>query len=345
MELGGDFELDVTQLRDVDDHLFNYLESYDTVYTDSGRSALRLLKRMLPKGNVLLPAYICESVIKEFREDYEITFYGIKRDFSVDLEDLKKKLDEQVAVVYLMHYFGGLQEDSVLEYLKEMKQKDRFIIIEDTTHSIFTRSHTIGDYCICSLRKWFPIMDGGVLYALTQLPVVTCELKSEQPSKRLDAMVLKHLYINEGLDCNALYRSIFLETEHQLDEQEDVYGMSPLSQVILKGISISEMCEKRRLNYEAVAMFLADKKWKSALTGGEIVPLAYPVYVSDRNRFRNYLIDHQIYCAVHWPLEGTELENHSDAKWISDHILSFPIDQRYDELHMKYLEAVINNYE
>ena len=64
MEVGGDFELDVTQLKDVDDHLFNYLESYDTVYTDSGRSALRLLKRTLPKGKVLLPAYICESVIK-----------------------------------------------------------------------------------------------------------------------------------------------------------------------------------------------------------------------------------------------------------------------------------------
>ena len=84
---------------------------------------------------------------------------------------------------------------------------------------------------------------------------------------------------------------------------------------------------------------------KPALMIDDFVPLTFPVYVTDRDMFRKYLIEHQIYCAVHWPLEGTELEGNSDAEWISDHILSLPIDQRYGVSHLKYLKSVIDGYE
>lgn len=345
MELGGDFELDATKLRDVDDHIFDYLGSYDTIYTDSGRSAIRLLNTVLPKGKILLPAYICESVIKEFRENYDIEFYGINLDFTIDLDDLTAKIAKQVDVFYLMHYFGTLQTEHVLDLLKEKKQESGFVIVEDTTHSIFTSPRTVGDYCICSLRKWFPVLDGGVLYASTELPISDKELSFKQPSKRLDAMILKKWYINGQLDCNTLYRTIFSEEEHRLGEQTDIYKMSLLSQAILKGISISEICTKRRQNYEEAARFLSDKKMKPALMIDDFVPLTFPVYVTDRDMFRKYLIEHQIYCAVHWPLEGTELEGNSDAEWISDHILSLPIDQRYGVSHLKYLKSVIDGYE
>ena len=83
---------------------------------------------------------------------------------TIDIDDLKSKMDSQVTVVYLMHYFGSVQNNEVLKYLENTKKKRGYTIIEDTTHSIFTKKRTVGDYCVCSLRKWFPITDGGVLY-------------------------------------------------------------------------------------------------------------------------------------------------------------------------------------
>lgn len=39
-----------------------------------------------------------------------------------------------------------------------------FSIVEDTTHSVFSVRRTIGDLCVCSLRKWFALPGGGALY-------------------------------------------------------------------------------------------------------------------------------------------------------------------------------------
>lgn len=344
MELGGDFELDVSQLKKTENHIFNYLESYHTIYVNSGRNAIRLLRAALPKGKVLLPAYICESVIKEFRENGVVEFYKINPDFSIDLEDLKSKIDEQVSVFYLMHYFGALQTESILEYVLEQKRAYQFVVVEDTTHSIFTKRCTVGDYCVCSLRKWFPIMDGGVLYSAGDLSVVDAELRPVAPSEKLDAMILKKMYIKHQLECNSLYRAIFSKEESRMDEQPEIFSMSELSRAILKGISLAELRERRKRNYKELYSFLLRLKIRPILGEGDFVPLCCPIYVDRRDALRAYLIEHQIYCAVHWPLQGTELEYNQDAKCIAERILSFPIDQRYDMQYMKYLETVMERY-
>ena len=77
MELGSNFELDLTQSEYKKDNIFNYLNDYYTVYTDSGRSAIRLLNKALKKGTILLPDYICESVLDIFKNDFRICFYRI----------------------------------------------------------------------------------------------------------------------------------------------------------------------------------------------------------------------------------------------------------------------------
>ena len=114
MELGSNFELDITQLSYKQDNIFSYLKDYHAVYTDSGRSALKILDKTLKKGIVLLPAYICESVIDVYKKDNQIRFYKINRDMTIDIDDLQSKMDSQVTVVYLMHYFGSVQNQKVL---------------------------------------------------------------------------------------------------------------------------------------------------------------------------------------------------------------------------------------
>lgn len=346
MELGSEFELDISNLRNTEDTIFQYLSQYNTIYMDSGRSASAVLNMVLASGTILLPSYICESVIKVYKKQFKVDFYRVRKDFTIDLEDLGQKLNENVTAVYVMHYFGQLQEEQALKYLSEKKQQYGFTIIEDTTHSIFTRSRTIGDYCICSLRKWFPIMDGGVLYSENGLENISVKaVPPKNPSEKLEAMILKKLYIEGKVDCNELYRKIFVNAEEKLDKQKEVYQISDLSRSLLQYFSVTELIEKRKKNYRELSMVLKVNNIQMALKEDErMVPLACPVYIENRDSFRQYLSKNQVYCAVHWPLTGTELEEEEEAMNMSGSIISLPIDQRYDEEHMQYLQNIIMNY-
>lgn len=346
MELGSNFELDLTQSEYKKDNIFNYLNDYYTVYTDSGRSAIRLLNKVLKKGTILLPDYICESVLDIYKNDYKICFYKINRDMTIDIDDLQSKMDSQVTVVYLMHYFGSVQNHKVLKYLEATKKECGYTIIEDTTHSIFTKERTIGDYCVCSLRKWFPVADGGVLYTKKNVTDIwdMAEYRKNYFVDSLEAMILKKYYIQYGIDCNSIYREIFAKSEQQLDMQAEIYQISDISKSILECISIKQLQEKRKKNYCQLKGKLKNIPVKDVLSTDNFVPLVYPVYVENRNQFRQYLMENKIYCAVHWPLTGTELENDTDAVKIYENIISLPIDQRYEGMHMEYLAQVIKAY-
>ena len=94
----------------------------------------------------------------------QVTYYKLKEDFSIDLDDIKAKIQGRNTILFIMHYFGSLQKSDILSEVRSLADKNGAIIIEDITHSLFTRSQTIGDYMICSIRKWLPIPGGGSLY-------------------------------------------------------------------------------------------------------------------------------------------------------------------------------------
>ena len=69
MELGSEYSLDVSTLSKTEDTLFHYLQDqFQAAYYDSGRSAIRAFSGLLKSGDeILLPGFICESVIRCFR--------------------------------------------------------------------------------------------------------------------------------------------------------------------------------------------------------------------------------------------------------------------------------------
>ncbi len=60
MELGSEFDLDLSQLADTSDTIFTYLEDFQAIYTDSGRNALRLLSGILQGEATSFSAYVCD---------------------------------------------------------------------------------------------------------------------------------------------------------------------------------------------------------------------------------------------------------------------------------------------
>ncbi len=373
MELGSEFDLDFSQLTETSDNIFSYLKEFHALYTDSGRSALRLLSGRLAGEKILAPDYICRSVTDALPKDCKVIYYPVDRRFRIDLEQLEELIRKHSArFLYLMHYFGPLQPEDTRKRVAEWKETYGLRVIEDTTHSLFTARKTVGDYCIASLRKWFPIPDGGVLYAgerVSQRPKcqensfrLAGELEKEpvcgkdaEPlekspgfwrfaealtrkpvSRKAAAMVLKHLFLTEGFDCNAKYREIFAEEEEALNCQKGVYSMSVLSEFLLSRFPITPMCKRRRKNAAFLSKELTRLGYDIAVKAeAPEVLLALPVYAAERDRLRERLMEQRVYCAVHWPLERPAVSG--DARWMEKHMISLPIDQRYGEEELEYL--------
>lgn len=341
MEIGSEFNIAFENIEKVSDNIYRFLSDYDSIYLDSGRSAIKLVLKLISSGEILLPEYICESVIKSF-EGFKINYYKINEDFSIDVKDLKTKINKNTKALFIMHYYGSLQQEYIVSEIKDLKLQWGFMIIEDTTHCIFTKSQIIGDYCVCSLRKWFAIPDGGVLYSLNSLDI----LKSKNFSRNIDinkiyGMVLKNLYLEYGIDVNSLYRMIFCESEELLDSKMGIQRISYMSELLLNCYDIKDMINKRRNNYNTLVRMISDLDIILPMKfSSDDCPFTLPIYHSKRNDLRKYLIENKIYCAIHWPISECDYNNNIFKK-----VISLPLDQRYNYEHMKYLFEKIKQYE
>ena len=372
MELGSEFHIDLTDLSVKDNTIYTLLKSYHTFYTDYGRTAISLLYEYLQKQvrkKFLLPSYICDSVVEPFPKEV-ITFYELKENFVIDEAALNALIDTDEydgGIFYLNHYFGAVQPLDMLGRLQKLCKEHQITIIEDTTHSIFTRTRTIGDYCIASLRKWMPIPEGAVIYSMQELPEDWKALEHAKPSAKIEAMVLKKLFLGQNTaykelmdaeEINEVYRQIFVTEEERIEADKAGQGkactISDLSAFLLQCQDVIKIQENRKRN----CLFLQEQLAKHGislygqenLTGNsseilkeETIPYTALLKLKEHNRndFRKYLMEHKIYCAVHWPIEIEEQRKYAHVSEWAEQLISLPIDQRYNEEEMKYLAETI----
>lgn len=345
MELGSEFNLVMSDLRISQNSFFEYMGNMNYYLFDSGRSALKAIIGTLGNGNILMPEYICESVLKCFPAD-KMVFYKLKDNLQIDADDLLNKISSSTAVVYLMHYFGALQSEELLSLLREEKEKYGFTIIEDTTHGIFSVKQTIGDYCVASLRKWFAVPNGGVLYTSDFSKLFSYEdVHKSTDNDKAYAMMLKTMYLKGKLDCNSQYRKIFAECEDRFDEQSEILRISDYSEFLLGCFDVDEIVKKRKYNLNNLKNKLSSIGAKQICDFAEKdCPFALPVLVPDRYELHKYLMENEIYCAIHWPFDGMAKSERPLAFSLSKSMISLPIDQRYGEEEMEYLFQVLKAY-
>ena len=228
MELGSEFNLDLHDLQIVPNSFFQYFGNMEHCLFDSGTaSALKAIAHVIGKGYVLIPEYICESVIKCFPTD-QIVFYKLKENLQINMDDLLNKINNNTAIVYLMHYFGSLQPEHILSLLRAEKEKYGFTIIEDTTHSIFFQKTDCRRLlCWQAFGNGFALPNGGILYADNPFSSNAYdEIPRSTDNVKAFAMILKNLYLNGKLDCHAEYRTIFSVCEEKLDKQKEIKRIS-----------------------------------------------------------------------------------------------------------------------
>lgn len=322
-EMGSFFSMDDQILVPSKSELSGIL-AHSGLYLN-GRSALLDIieqeKRQNQIRKIYVPSYYCHSVTKLLEQVLTVEFYDC--DFKNEFEITQI---EENSLILLVEYFG-LQ--SKCRFTGDVKAK----IIIDKTYDPFSdyMYDFMVSYVFGSLRKVFPIYDGGFVYPRLE----DCLIECENISKVKTAMLLKHGYL-QGQDVEkSRYLNLYYDFEQYLDSLQQIYAMSSESKALLAQMNIEQVYQRRKENLEYVS---------NALQGiVEIFsnPIYFSIFVESENVdwFKKYLIEKHIYPIILW--------NDYDGQLpvINDKVLfCFHMDYRYKISDLDIFVKVIKDF-
>lgn len=281
----------------------------------SARAALRAVLQHCNFQRVMLPAYICDSVVQA------VTDAGKTAEL-YDLDDhLYPKLSLRAipkdSVLIYVNYFG-LCESNISRLLDSFPPGQ---IIVDNTQALF-QLPTDALATIYSPRKFVGVPDGGLLAA----PSLKIELPMQEDRGSIARM--NHLLMRLAYTGKEGYSS-FIEAGASLDNTKPL-NMSRLTARILSSIDMTAVKSQRRRNFRHLAAVLDKHNLHNWQLGPDAVPLCYPL-VCDRNveSLKEELADRRIYIPTYWRDAQKRIENNGIEHALIHCMLPVPCDQRY----------------
>lgn len=349
-EYGSEFDWDSTLPYITNTYIEHPLKSKAAYLFRSGRDALKAVAIGYASTHkrVILPALCCESMVSPFTMNgYEVGFYKLNEDCTVNAEDMEKKLSDDCVVIY-MSYFGIKPvSDEVFCSLKEKFSGAKFV--EDRTHNPLHRTEGSvfnTDATVISIRKWLSIADGGLLFTKDCFDNNYLS-ENNFADIRKAAMQKKSEFLKTGdEETKSQFRGLLNEASELLDASKDAYKMTEASKELLNKIDFDKILKDRQRNAEILAESLAPLCEKGKLKFISQEPanstLYFPVIVENRDVVQGQLAKKSVFCPVIWPLpEGAEgvCEN---SKYIAENMLAIPCDQRYSAEDMLTIAEKIN---
>lgn len=335
--IGGEFQIAVTDILNAQNRHFNEPDVY--AYS-SGRAALfqilKYLKQEEGISYILLPDYLCSSVLVPIKDlGLKFSFYPIDEQLEL-IESEFSKLYSKGTVVLLINYFGLKDLSSQIKSIKGIDENA--IIIEDDVQAYYEFKKPLNgvDYKFTSLRKIFAVPDGGLVKTKHHLPKVTTPNTFGQ--YKAAAALLKSM--REGNFNDEIYLELFEKGESLIDSEQEC-GMSQIAEK-LYSFTNEDHVKVRRLNN---ARYLIDELKKIGIESllplkEDYVPLFVPIILKNRDIIRKTMFQKEIYCPVHWPLDGME---NIRGEQMAKEELSLIIDQRYGRKEMDEIISVLKD--
>lgn len=363
-EIGGDLELPLGHLwwKNLRQHSAFIPEGSTYFLMANGRASIRLiLKSILKPGQgdeVLLPAYVFQGLLNPFKESgMTIKFYKVNRDLTLDANDIKRKINENTKVLFILHLFGFPQPVDQLIQLREANPS--CWVIEDIGQSFLTTRldgslGRFGDFSFNVYMKYVPTPDGSLLQI--NKPVGNLRWKNRQfkrllyTSSRYAAMNLKNLYLRTHLVPKSLYLGLFRYAARLMEEYPMYAEMSWVSKRILDKFDYEGAIARRRENFQYLL-----RSWDLDSVvplfpnlPSSVCPMGFVVLAEDRDYLRSELSKAGIYCPIHWQPPGGERDftflasgidpEEFPISWeIARKIMLIPIDHRYGIEEMDYI--------
>lgn len=327
---------------------------YNTEYFVSGRNAILGLCRTLcnKEKKIVLPAYTCSTVVEPFiQENWQIEYYDVNKDLSINLNSLDKIIGCFKPSVVLIHsYFGfGIKEAEEV-YIHSLKQQG-IIIIEDLTQKLFSDNKlSDADYYVFSLRKFLAVPDGGMLISHEKIDLDLNEENSELIATANKAFELKKTYMIENdLGLKEQFRKKFQKCNELLADNKLLTMGSKQSLEIYRKTNFDPIIKQRIDNYNSLRNALKSINCIDLIfeqADNKIVPLYLPLYVKNEKRkeLQSFLAGQDIYCPIIWPKYSGLGVLSKDTEYIYNNILCIPIDQRYGQKEMEKISKSISEF-
>lgn len=318
----------------------------DFSYVFSGRSAIEyaiedILHQKKVK-NVYMPSYCCTSMIQPFlSKGIDVQYYNVVYDFN---KGIVYEIDTSIEcdIFFIMSYFG-LEEPKFDFIINEFLSRGT-IIIEDITHRLLCNTNYSPnvDYSVASIRKWIPIPSGGYIVKHNGLLYNKPTINSDHlVLSKIEAMKEKYLFLQGEKICKNSYIEKFKKFEENLNEVNLDYNIDSFSFNIIRHVDIEKIKIRRRKNGKILYDGIQGLDYIKPLIPNpdfeNCCPLFIPVMVKENKRdsLQKFLINHNVYCPVHWP-NNIGLNNK-----IQENELSLVCDQRYSENDMNYVLNLI----
>lgn len=344
MEIGSEFEWVEYDNRISD---LSWLpKGKDRVFTLSGRTAIETVLENIDNHQqgkrVMLPAYCCDSMIEPFvRWGYECDFFSVEQEKGGVKVTIDRDKLNQSGLLLVMGYFGYFTEYP-MQCIEEF-QNNGGIVIEDITHSLLSEKFVMrkADWYVASLRKWGALADGGFCCCNTKeinkKPMKN--VPAEYLHNKIDAMKKKRSYLFQEPIDKKEFLDMFEKANQFLEENYTGVLMSEESMSFLKRWNIDKIRKVRRENAHILHDAIRDIAEIRALFDEKRIdcPLFVPIVAKSEKRdlIRKRLIDHEIYCPIHWPKPKKCHSGLYEAE------LSLVCDQRYTKEDMERIANVL----
>ena len=343
---GGEHFLDINFKKKQNADAFKILNNLNksSVFFRSGRDAFNSLIDYLEPSNIWLPNYICDSLWKVSSFKHNIKWYSIEYDFTFSREYLIEKTQKK-DVVLLIATLGY----KTLENLQKLSNQIDATIIVDLTHIVLDKklineASRFSDYQIFSLRKAFPILDGGLL--TSSLPL---EIKTKEPDlndsfliNRSLGLLIRSTSIKLGLDDDKNLK-LLKKAENILDKQK-IYGrkISFVSRNLLKLIDYKVCQQQNKRNKNLLFKLIINCKNFSLLEERYSISLFVPLIFKSKHKrdlCRKILAEKSMFFPIHWPISDEIPLN--KANHLSNILLSIPCDFRYSPADIKFISKTL----
>lgn len=299
------------------------LPCYPDLYADaleyqSGRAAIRAVLEHASIKRVMVPAYVCDSVIKAVVDaGAEVETYVLNE--VLYPQDLPHQLAEHGVLLYV-NYFG-LCSNNIRRLLNAFP-RDHLII--DNSQALFA-PHEDVLATVYSPRKFVGVPDGGLLRVASSLRLAPPDEEDRASIERMRSLLVRMAYsAREGY---ADFQKIALSLKDTAPLR-----MSRLTQRLMRSLRWDQIAKRRRENFLAVAEkldTLNDMHWQ---LGEREVPMCYPLTLRGRDitKIRASLAARDIFVPVYWQDALPRIKPGSIEAALTNETLFLPIDQRLE---------------
>ncbi|MDD4760731.1 MAG: DegT/DnrJ/EryC1/StrS family aminotransferase [Bacteroidaceae bacterium] len=313
-------------------------------YTYGGYYSLRVILQHIKVSEdekVLIPSYMCPTILYPFKElNIKYEFYKVDRNLIIDVDDLVKRINKNTKAIFFINYFGFNQPDDVKTALLKLKERG-IILLQDVVQDFYVpNKEIIGDFAFMSFRKFFPC-EGSVIISNEKIDDVVIKGKNKTYFRnKLKGRFWRYFHYKYG--CNEDRFLSAFDKAHKAYRFPENIKFTRYDEYLLNRIDFEKDKETRRRNFNILLECFGNMAVFRTLPDN-VVPLIFPVLVNDRSNLQRKLRENNLFCPVHWQLSD-EVENneYKVSWWLSEHILSIPINSNTDNnLVIKHLKSII----